>query len=119
MQSGVVACCVLVSWLAGSQVAHSVEEELAPQLAEEPAVAAVAALPSATEAELAPEQHPSLFSLLTLGAAVIGAAATPAGPCRSDVCLAASIIDRAAQLEAVRKASRDPVYSDADRLTSN
>jgi hypothetical protein len=105
MQTGVVSCCVLVSWLVGCQVAQSVEEERAPQLVEAP-VAASVALPAAEAAELAPVSTSGVLSLLTLGAAVIGAVATPTSSCRADACLAASIIDRTAQLEAATRNAR-------------
>jgi len=103
MQTGVVSCCVLVSWLVGCQVARSVEEERAPELVEAPLAAAVA-LPAVEAPALAPVPTSGLLSLLTLGAAVIGAVATPTGSCRADACLAASIIDRTAELEATKRA---------------
>ena len=108
MQTGVVACCLLTVWLLGCQGTQSIAEEVAPQLLEAPAEAvpsAPVALPAAESPALAPAERPGLLSLFTLGAAVIGAFATPTGACRSDACLAASIIDKTAQLEAVRGTS--------------
>jgi len=120
MQTGVVSCCVLAAWLGGCQVARSVEEEVAPQRLEEPAAVVAVALPAAEAPALAPVPKPGLLSLLTLGAAVIGAVATPPGSCRSDACLAASIIDMTARLEAANGAALANAHARAgERSTRN